>query len=244
MSTQKQRPGHSEPARHTCGVCGQSFRAADTVAADLVMPRVAQTLDRRAPDWRRSGHVCRADLNAARRWAIEDMLVEERGELTALDREVVEGITRHQTLTADVDTAFQEKLTLGARLADRVASFGGSWTFIIAFGVVLVTWMAFNSIVLFTAERFDPYPYILLNLVLSCIAAVQAPFIMMSQQRQEAKDRLRAQNDYVVNLKAELEIRQLHDKLDHLLTRQWERLAEIQQVQIDLLEDISRDRRR
>jgi len=126
--------------------------------------------------------------------------------------------------------------TLGERLSDHLASFGGSWTFIIFFFVVLVAWMAFN-VVLVEQERFDPYPFILLNLVLSCLAALQAPIIMMSQKRQEAKDRLRSENDYRVNLKAELEIRHLHEKIDHILTGQWERLAEIQQIQLELMQD-------
>jgi uncharacterized membrane protein len=128
-------------------------------------------------------------------------------------------------------------------MADRVAAFGGSWTFILSFLAVLVVWVVFNTVAILSADRFDPYPYILLNLVLSCIAAVQAPLIMMSQRRQEAKDRLRAENDYRVNLKAEVEIRQLHEKLDHLLIRQWERLTEIQQIQLELMEDLGRDRK-
>jgi len=120
--------------------------------------------------------------------------------------------------------------------ADIVAEFGGSWRFIISFGVVLVLWMAFN-VWAAAREVFDPYPFILLNLVLSCLAAIQAPVIMMSQKRQEAKDRLRSENDYRVNLKAELEIRHLHEKVDHLINRQWERLAEIQQIQLDMMQD-------
>ena len=125
---------------------------------------------------------------------------------------------------------------LGEKLSDHLASFGGSWTFIIIFFVVLIVWMAFNAVII-EQERFDPYPYILLNLVLSCLAAIQAPIIMMSQKRQEAKDRLRSENDFRVNLKAELEIRHLHEKIDHILTRQWERLAEIQQIQLEMMQD-------
>lgn len=121
-------------------------------------------------------------------------------------------------------------------MSDHLASFGGSWTIIIIFFGILLVWMAFNLFII-EQERFDPYPFILLNLVLSCLAAIQAPIIMMSQKRQEAKDRLRSENDYRVNLKAELEIRHLHEKIDHILTRQWERLAEIQQIQLELMQD-------
>ncbi|MFH5806163.1 DUF1003 domain-containing protein [Alienimonas sp. DA493] len=123
------------------------------------------------------------------------------------------------------------------RLADRVASFGGSWTFILSFSGVLAAWVVLNTVGLM-AEPFAPYPYILLNLLLSCLAALQAPVIMMSQNRQEAKDRARAENDLRVNLKAELEIRHLHAKLDLLLTHQWQRLREIKQLQTDLLEEL------
>ncbi len=119
----------------------------------------------------------------------------------------------------------------------RMAQFGGSWTFIALFGCVLIVWILINSVAL-VSKPFDPYPYILLNLVLSCLAAMQAPVIMMSQNRQEAKDRARATHDYQVNLKAELEIRQLHQKLDHILSRQWERLVEIQEVQLELLSEM------
>ncbi|MEX1313730.1 MAG: DUF1003 domain-containing protein [Desulfotignum sp.] len=129
-------------------------------------------------------------------------------------------------------------MTLGEALADRIATFGGSWRFILFFGFVLMFWILINTIAL-AARPFDPYPFILLNLILSCLAAIQAPVIMMSQNRQEAKDRLRSEHDYRINLKAELEIRHLHEKIDHLLSRQWERLAEIQEIQIELLSEVA-----
>jgi uncharacterized membrane protein len=117
-----------------------------------------------------------------------------------------------------------------------VATFGGSWTFITSFCLILFVWMGVN-LTLGEGRAFDAYPFILLNLVLSTVAALQAPIIMMSQRRQEHKDRLHALNDYKVNLKAELEIRHLHEKVDHLLNRQWERLMEIQQIQIEVMRD-------
>ena len=132
--------------------------------------------------------------------------------------------------------------SLSARLSDQIASFGGSWRFIILFGVVLVLWIILNAALLLN-RGFDPYPFILLNLILSCLAAMQAPIIMMSQNRAELRDRLRSENDYKINLKAELEIRHLHEKIDHLLRRQYNRLFEIQQIQIELLEEISRQKK-
>ena len=138
----------------------------------------------------------------------------------------------------EVNTQFDQQLTLGERVADRVASFGGSWRFIGLFAAVLIIWMLVNSAVL--QQPFDPFPFILLNLVLSCLAAIQAPVIMMSQNRQEERDRMRAENDYLVNLKAELEIRMLMLKVDSLLHHQWQRLLDIQEVQTELLEEMRR----
>lgn len=128
--------------------------------------------------------------------------------------------------------------TFGQKIADKVAQFGGSWTFIIYFGIVLTVWIVFNSIATKNAA-FDPYPFILMNLVLSCLAALQAPIIMMSQNRQEEKDRKRAENDYLVNLKAELEVRKLHRKIDLLLEDQIVKLMESQALQIKILEELA-----
>jgi len=137
-----------------------------------------------------------------------------------------------------MNTEFDQPLTFGQRLADRVADFGGSWRFIIFFFVTLMVWVAINS-TLIVLHPFDPYPFIFLNLMLSCIAAIQAPVIMMSQNRQEERDRLRAEYDYRVNLKAELEVRQMHEKkMDHLLLYQWQRLLEIQQIQTELMQEV------
>jgi len=158
------------------------------------------------------------------------------------DKEVIESLQEHEILSSDISKQFETRLTFGERLSDRIASFGGSWRFISLFGAVLFGWIILNAIFLLN-RAFDPYPFILLNLILSCLAAIQAPIIMMSQNRSEARDRLRAENDYKVNLKAELEIRHLHEKIDHLLRRQYNRLFEIQQIQIELLEEISRHKK-
>ncbi len=146
-------------------------------------------------------------------------------------------INNNSILTENIEPEISSKLTLGERLSDRIAEFGGSWTFITCFFLFLLIWMAINVFVL-TQKPFDPYPFILLNLLLSCIAAIQAPIIMMSQNRQEKKDRIRAEQDYKVNLKAELEIQLLNEKIDHLLIQQNKKLLEIQEVQIDYLEDL------
>lgn len=161
--------------------------------------------------------------------------------MSSLDQEVLDSLKRHEILASNVDDEYEKAFTLGERMADRLTDFGGSWAFIAIFGDVLLGWIVLNSAVLVT-RPFDPYPFIFLNLILSCLAAIQAPVIMMSQNRQEAKDRLRSQHDYQINLKAELEIRHLHEKLDHLLSRQWEPLVTIQQVQLDVPSELIRIR--
>ena len=225
----------------SCRICGKTRSGSQLIPADLVRNAISDQIRMEFPDWSAEGYICVSDLNRFRMRYIENLLESEKGELSTLDREVLESLKLHDTLTADVDLEFEKKLTFGEKLSDKLADFGGSWTFLIIFGGILLAWILMNSIALL-AKPFDPYPYILLNLVLSCLAAIQAPVIMMSQNRQEAKDRLRSQHDYQVNLKAELEIRHLHEKIDHLLSRQWERLVEIQQIQIDLMSEIVRIR--
>jgi len=202
-----------------------------------VRPAIIERIREEKPDLPAHGFICRSDLGRFRSNYVAQMLTRERGELTQLEEDVVKSLADHETLAANIEAEFAERRTVGERLSDRLASFGGSWTFITLFFVALLIWMVFN-IVVAARSQFDPYPFILLNLVLSCLAAIQAPIIMMSQKRQEAKDRLRSENDYRVNLKAELEIRHLHEKIDHILTRQWERLAEIQEIQLEMMQDL------
>lgn len=175
--------------------------------------------------------ICTAVGTSNRSWKTK------RAHLGKLEQEVVRSFCEHELLTENLSAQFDRESTLGEHIADHVAEFGGSWRFIILFGSVIFVWILVNSILLLN-QPFDPYPFILLNLVLSCLAASQAPVIMMSQNRQESKDRLRAEHDYRVNLKAELEIRHLNSKIDLLLTHQWHRLMEVQQLQTDLIEEL------
>ena len=158
------------------------------------------------------------------------------------EKHVAHHLAERTHIARNVSQDFAEQLTFGQRLADKVAAFGGSWTFISIFGVVLVLWVLLNSFVLITYnEPFDPYPYILLNLFLSMLAAIQAPIILMSQNRQAYKDRLNAEHDYEVNLKAEIEIMALHEKIDLLREKQWSDLISMQQEQISLLSQLMED---
>ena len=204
----------------------------DTIAAEIL---------RDHSDWSCDSHICQADLTKYRTNYVHLLLQSERGELTGLAHEVLDSMRDHELLAKNIDSEIEQSWSFGEKLADQIAAFGGSWLFLVSFGVFLAVWIVINTVVL-VARPPDPYPFILLNLVLSCLAAIQAPIIMMSQNRLEAKDRLRSQHDYQVNLKAELEIRHLHEKIDHLLSHQWDRLAQIQEIQLDLLSEIGKKR--
>ena len=142
-------------------------------------------------------------------------------DLPQRERHVIERVAKRLAVSRDVSSSFEEGRSFGERLADRIASFGGSWSFILLFTGAVVVWILVNTVLLVRAggAPFDPYPFILLNLFLSLVAAIQAPIIMMSQNRQAAKDRLQASHDYEVNLKAEIEIMALHEKMDELRQR-------------------------
>jgi uncharacterized membrane protein len=171
---------------------------------------------------------------------INELLNTENDHLKKLNEIVLQSIEQEKLLLESINEENAEKLSFGQRLADKVARFGGSWKFISWFAIILAIWIGIN-LLLTGRDRFDPYPFILLNLLLSCLAAIQAPVIMMSQNRQEEKDRKRNENDYVVNLKAEIEIRTLHQKIDLLMQEQFKKLIESQAEQIKLLQSIIRD---
>ena len=168
---------------------------------------------------------------------IEDILNVQNMQIKKLHEIVLQSIREEDILVSNLLHPPAEKSTRGQKISDQVAKFGGSWTFIIAFSTILFVWIVYNCLVPISA-RFDPYPFILMNLVLSSVAALQAPIIMMSQNRQEEKDRINAENDYMVNLKAELEVRSLHQKVDLLLEEQIKTLFEIQAKQVEMLKKL------
>jgi len=231
----------TEDSSAVCQICNQTKPSNSGTLGEVVRPSLSEFIKRRHPAWDEKGFICFEDLGICRRDYVKEVLQDEIGELSALDNEVIESLQQHEIISSDISKQFEKKLTFGEQLSDRIAAFGGSWRFIILFGSVLLVWIVINTAVLMS-RAFDPYPFILMNLILSTIAALQAPVIMMSQNRSEARDRLRGENDYKINLKAELEIRHLHEKLDHLLRRQYNRLFEIQQIQIELLEELGRKR--
>lgn len=231
-------PGsRSKPRKRPSAISGKKFRKRDLVRVDDLRPTLANRIHADHPDLPRGARISRQELARYRMLLMEELLQQEHGEFTELDRQVVESIARQDTISENSEEEFDEHRTFGERVSDHLASFGGSWWFLLSFAGVLMVWVSLN-LVMGATRAFDPYPFILLNLVLSCIAAIQAPVIMMSQKRQEAKDRLRALGDYRVNLKAELEVRHLHEKLDYLISRQWQRLAEMQQMQLETMHEL------
>jgi uncharacterized membrane protein len=223
---------------YLCQVCGERKRKSEVVAAELVRESIANVIKKSRPDWKPEGYICTDDLTRFRAAYIEEMLEREKGELTSLEERVMQSMAEHDLLSKNINVEFDQQLTFGERLSDRLADFAGSWTFIVLFAAMLCVWIGINTYVLIT-RPFDPFPFILLNLILSCVAAIQAPVIIMSQNRQEAHDRLHAEHDYQVNLKAELEIQHLHEKIDHILLRQGQRVMEMQKIQMELMEEIA-----
>jgi uncharacterized membrane protein len=223
--------------KNSCVVCKKTFATADLVQFSAVRNIISEIIQRDFPEWSDGCYICKSDMTAYRTKEVQIIIEKEVGELSNLEKEVLESLQRHELLASNTDQEFEKERAFGEKLSDKLAVFGGSWKFLIIFSFFLLCWIVMNSLVMFW-RPVDPYPFILLNLFLSCLAAVQAPIIMMSQNRQEEKDRLRSQHDYQVNLKAELEIRLIHEKLDHLLLKQWQRLMEIQASQIEEIGDI------
>lgn len=226
-----------------CTICQNSFRRDEVTPAPLVRKPISELILIEHTSWSDDGYICRTDLARFRSEYVHSLLESEKGELSQLDQEILLALQNQELISSNVEKEFEQTWSSGEKLADSIATWGGSWSFLIIFGLFMVVWVSINSLVMFW-RPIDPYPFILLNLLLSCLAAIQAPIIIMSQNRQESKDRLRAQHDYQINLKAELEIKLVHEKLDHLLTKQWEKLMQIQELQIEQLSEINNIKKR
>ncbi|MCX8123097.1 MAG: DUF1003 domain-containing protein [Spirochaetes bacterium] len=220
-----------------CNICKKMFWEENMIVGHGINHEIEDLIRKDYPEWNDFCWICKNDLNAFKIKYIMNLIESEKGSIENLEREVIQSIQENDLLTFNTNLP-KEKLKIRERIADKVASFGGSWKFIIIFISILVMWIVINGFYIIN-KPFDPYPFILLNLILSCLAALQAPIIMMSQNRQEMKDRIRSENDYKINLKSEIEIRTLHEKVDHLLLDQWSKMMKIQQVQLEILEEIS-----
>ena len=218
-------------------ISGTEFPDSQKVLGNSLKDTLLLKIKESHPSFTNDSCLSFVELNQFRNLYIQSALEKEVGTLSELEKEVIDSLHKNQTIADDIDQTTEENLSYGQRLADRIASFGGSWTFIIIFFAILFSWISLN--LYFFTQPFDPFPFILLNLILSCLAALQAPVIMMSQNRQEEKDRERSKHDYQVNLKAELEIRMLHEKMDHLILIQQQKLFEMQKIQIEMLQEIT-----
>lgn len=207
------------------------------MSASNIRAGILELIQKDYPGFKTEMYLSVTELNSYRQKYIEHFLTRELGQISELEQKVLTNLQEGNTISDQLEDMDISSYTFGQRLADKVATFGGSWRFIIAFGVFILIWILINVLFLMS-KAFDPYPFILLNLILSCIASLQAPVIMMSQNRQEEKDRDRARKDYMINLKSELEIRMLHEKIDHLMLHQQQELLEIQQMQTEMLNDI------
>jgi uncharacterized membrane protein len=218
-------------------ISGKEFPVSEKVSGKTIRHSILNLIQKDHPEFSHSSSMSLDEFNGYRGKYVSEYMSKEIGELSDLEKKVLDSMKNNQTITDKLDGETEIASTLGARVADKVASFGGSWRFIIMFGTFIFIWIVAN-VVLFLNRGFDPYPFILLNLILSCIASIQAPVIMMSQNRQEEKDRERAKKDYMINLKAELEIRNMHEEIDHFIMGQQQELLEIQEVQIEMMNDI------
>ncbi len=221
-----------------CTVCEKQSRADRSMPVRAIRPAFRSFLEHRlSRELDEAEEVCQGCLVKMRKEHLVARLERQRGALTILETEVADKAASHEAVATDLFATFERKATFGQKLAGGVARVGGSWPFVIGFLLFLCLWMTVNHSL--SGNAFDPYPFILLNLVLSCIAALQAPIIMMSQNRTSARDRLQADQDFRINLKAELEVATLHEKIDHLLHDQWESMLEMQQAQLDLLNELA-----
>jgi uncharacterized membrane protein len=216
---------------------GKVYPIREMASGHTLIQPVLELVRQDHPEFNENGTLSISELNYYREKFMENYLTQESGQLTELQKNVLGALKERSTISEDLE-GDGEKQSLGQRLSDKIAKFGGSWKFILFFLAFIFLWMAVN-VVWLVNKGFDPYPFILLNLILSCLAAFQAPVIMMSQNRQEEKDRQRSRNDYMVNLKSELEVRMLQEKIDHLVLHQQKELMEIQKIQIDMLNEIS-----
>ena len=220
-------------------ISNKEFLIADKVSGKRIQNQILDLIKLDFPDFNRQKNIASSELDNYREKYMSNYLLAKIGDLSNLENKVIGSFTDDKSLVNIVEDEIETR-TYGQKIADKVASFGGSWKFILLFGFFIFLWILTNVYLLYN-KGFDPYPFILLNLILSCLAALQAPVIMMSQNRQEEKDRERAKKDYMINLKSELEIRMLHEKLDHLIIHQQEELIEMQKEQMEIMNDILKE---
>ena len=223
----------------TCQICKKTKSLKEVLPADTVRLSMVTLIKKNYPHFDNDGFICRTDLNEFRAKYVENLFDVENGELSDVELQVIENIKDQEIITKNLYDQYNTELSIWDKASDKIASFGGSWKFIGAFFTFMAVWMILNVVLGIYGKAWDSYPFILLNLILSCLASIQAPIIMMSQNRQEKRDRLRSESEYQINLKAEIGIRNLHEKMDHMLFKQWEKTSEIQKIQIELMRELT-----
>ncbi|ARN85362.1 DUF1003 domain-containing protein [Candidatus Nucleicultrix amoebiphila] len=228
-----------ERAQKKCVVCKKRFAESRLFPLALLRHTLYELIHQEYPQVSKTDSICLEDMNHFHSLNLQDVIKKQRVKFGSYERNVIKSFEQNGVISKDISQEYEEKSTFGERISDRVVFFGGSWRFLISFGAFMGLWILMNTYFLIK-QSFDPYPYILLNLVLSCLAAVQAPLIMMSQNRQEAKDRMRSEHDYEVNLKAELEIRHLNLKLDHYIKMHWQGIKALEKEHRELIKIIEK----
>ncbi|MFZ0005413.1 MAG: DUF1003 domain-containing protein [Methanoregula sp.] len=222
-----------------CRICGGQKRKDDLVPAERIPASIVECITKEYPEWSPEGYICQADLDRFMIQYARDVVEQEKNSYVSLEGTINGNIRVEDHLPKNDNVEYEKTMTFGERVSDALAGFAGSWTFLLVFAGLLFLWVCLNSYILI-ARPFDPYPYILLNLVLSVLAAVQAPVIIMSQNRQEVRDRLHAERDFQVSIHTDAEIHRLHKKIDFLMTNQGQKILEIQNIQLELIEELLR----
>jgi len=230
--------GMADQEMFPCRICGKQMTKDDRVPADSIRASIVAIILKEYPSWSPEGYICKDDFNRFRADYVRDVLEKEKNEYASVREAVKDDFKEEDHLPKNINVEYERELTLGEHLADRIAGFAGSWSFIGVFAGSIFLWVILNTYILL-ARPFDPYPFILLNLVLSVLTAVQAPVIIMSQNRQEVRDRLHAERDFQVSIHTELEIHRLHKKIDYLMSSQGQRLMEIQNIQAELMGELA-----
>jgi uncharacterized membrane protein len=230
--------GMVEQETFPCQICREQKKKTDLVSAESIHISIINKIIEEYPTLSLQGYICHTDLNRFRKEYVREILEKEKNEFASLKDADKLTVKEGDHLPKNINVAFDKELTFGEHLADKIAGFAGSWIFIAMFAGLIFLWVILNSYLLLY-RPFDPYPYILLNLVLSVLTAIQAPIIIMSQNRQEMRDRLHDERDYQVSIHTDLEIHRLHTKIDYLMTSQGQRLMEIQNIQTELMEELA-----
>lgn len=228
-----------KPKTVICQICNKEKSVKDVTPGDIIRISMVSMIKKAYPDFDNNGFICKNDLNSIRAKYVEGLFDKESGELSDIEKQVVENIKDQEIITKSLHDQSNESSSKWDVVSDKIATFGGSWKFIGIFFTFMVIWMILNAVLYSSGKAWDSYPYILLNLILSCVASIQAPIIMMSNNRMEKRERLRAESEYQINLKAEIGVRNLNEKMDHMLFKQWEKNKEIQTLMLELTHELS-----